>query len=53
VQQPWFTLRHLWYLSIGSVGLQAIFSLILVRREFRLRLKPADYFASPAYAAAK
>ncbi len=52
-RQPWFTLQHLWYLSIGSVGLQAIYSLILVRREFRLRLQASDYLGSPAYAEAK
>jgi putative MATE family efflux protein len=44
-QQPWFTLRHLWYLSVVSMGLQAIVSWSLVRREFRLRLhrEPAGF----------
>jgi putative MATE family efflux protein len=37
-QEAWFTLRQLWYLSITSLALQAIVSLILVRREFRQRL---------------
>lgn len=37
-RQPWFELRHLWYLSIASLALQALLSLMLVRREFRLRL---------------
>jgi putative MATE family efflux protein len=36
--QPNFALIHVWYLSVASVALQAIFSLWLVRREFRLRL---------------
>jgi len=35
---PHFELIQLWYVSIGSVALQAIFSLWLVRREFRLRV---------------
>jgi Na+-driven multidrug efflux pump len=36
--QPWFELRHLWYLSVASLALQAVTSLTLMRREFRLRL---------------
>ncbi len=36
--QPWFELRHLWYLSVASLALQALMSLLLMRREFRLRL---------------
>jgi putative MATE family efflux protein len=39
--QPNFALIHVWYLSVASVALQAIFSLWLVRREFRLRLPGA------------
>ena len=38
---PHFQLVQLWYVSIASVTLQAIFSLWLVRREFRLRLPSA------------
>jgi len=42
-RQPDFALIHVWYLSVASVALQAIFSLWLVRREFRLRLaEPAE-----------
>jgi putative MATE family efflux protein len=37
-RQPHFEMIHVWYLSVASVGLQAVFSLWLVRREFRLRL---------------
>ena len=36
--QPAFQLTQLWYVSVTSVTLQALFSLWLVRREFRLRL---------------
>jgi Na+-driven multidrug efflux pump len=39
--QPDFALINVWYLSVASVALQAIFSLWLVRREFRLRLPGA------------
>jgi Na+-driven multidrug efflux pump len=39
--QPNFQLIHVWYLSVASVALQAVFSLWLVRREFRLRLGTA------------
>jgi putative MATE family efflux protein len=48
-RQPWFTARHLWYLSVASLALQAVFSLLLLRREFRDRLptgpvtEPADH----------
>jgi putative MATE family efflux protein len=38
--QPSFQLYELWYVSVTSVALQALFSLWLVRREFRLRLPP-------------
>jgi putative MATE family efflux protein len=38
---PHFELIQVWYVSIGSVTIQAIFSFWLVRREFRLRLPPA------------
>ena len=36
--QPHFELIHVWYISVASIALQAILSLWLVRREFRLRL---------------
>jgi putative MATE family efflux protein len=35
---PHFELIQVWYVSVGSVTLQAIFSLWLVRREMKLRL---------------
>jgi putative MATE family efflux protein len=39
--QPWFAPRHLWYLSVASLALQAAVSLLLVRLEFRSRLESA------------
>jgi putative MATE family efflux protein len=47
--QPAFQLTQLWYVSVTSVTLQALFSLWLVRREFRLRLPAAA--AAPAQGA--
>jgi Na+-driven multidrug efflux pump len=43
-----FELVHLWYLSVGSMFLQAVVSFALVRREFGRRL---NFAASPAPAA--
>jgi putative MATE family efflux protein len=37
-RQPGFQLRHVWYLSVATVLLQAALSLLLLRRELRLRL---------------
>ena len=36
--QPGFRLVDLWHLSVVTVVLQALFSLLLLRREFRTRL---------------
>jgi putative MATE family efflux protein len=36
--QPWFQLHHLWHLSVATVSVQALTSLVLIRREFRRRL---------------
>jgi Na+-driven multidrug efflux pump len=36
---PTFELRWVWYLSVGTVVLQMCMSLLLLRREFRVRLK--------------
>jgi putative MATE family efflux protein len=41
--QPGFAMLQVWYLSVASVALQAVFSLWLVRREFRLRLASAPH----------
>lgn len=51
-RQPWFEIRHLWYLSVATVSLQALVSLCLVRLELRRRLnvgvtQPATH-AQPA-----
>ena len=45
--QPHFAMIQVWYLSVASVALQAVFSLWLVRREFRLRLVSAARSRSP------
>jgi putative MATE family efflux protein len=37
-QQPGFTLRWIWYLSVATVGIQMTMNLLLLRREFRRRL---------------
>jgi putative MATE family efflux protein len=36
--QPHFELIQLWYISVASIALQAVLSLWLVRREFKVRL---------------
>lgn len=36
--QPGFTIRHVWLLSVATVGIQLTVSLVLLRREFRRRL---------------
>jgi Na+-driven multidrug efflux pump len=46
---PGFRLSQLWWLSVGSVVLQMIAALLLLRREFRRRMPHA---AAPAVAAA-
>lgn len=38
---PGFTLRWVWYLSVAAIVLQLTLSLLLLRREFRLRLETA------------
>jgi Na+-driven multidrug efflux pump len=37
-RMPGFELRWLWYLTVASVTLQMLMNLLLLRREFRLRL---------------
>lgn len=39
---PGFELRWVWYLSVVSVTLQMLMNLLLLRREFRLRLGPLE-----------
>jgi len=45
---PGFQLHWIWYLSVGAVVLQLTLSLLLLRREFRLRL---NFGAAPAASA--
>lgn len=37
-RMPGFQIKHVWYLSLGSQMLQAIFNLLLLRRELRRKL---------------
>jgi Na+-driven multidrug efflux pump len=37
-RRPGFELRWVWYLSVASVLIQMCLNLLLLRREFRLRL---------------
>lgn len=38
-QQPGFEIVQVWYLSVATVGVQAVVSLLLMRRELRKRLQ--------------
>ncbi|HEX8584063.1 MAG TPA: MATE family efflux transporter [Allosphingosinicella sp.] len=40
-RQPGVELRHLWYLSVASVSIQALTSLALLHRQMRMKLQPA------------
>jgi len=53
-KMPGFSLSWIWYLSMGAVALQMVISLLLLRREFRLRLDvvPAAVTAQPEIASA-
>jgi putative MATE family efflux protein len=51
VRLPGFELRWIWYLSAGTILFQVIAVLLLLQREFRLRLGPDAAF-EPASAAA-
>jgi putative MATE family efflux protein len=41
-QTPGFTLRWIWYISVGAVGVQLAMNLWLLQREYRLRLNFAE-----------
>jgi putative MATE family efflux protein len=45
VRLPSFNLRWIWYLSAASIAFQLVLNLLLLRREFRLRLR---FDAAPA-----
>ena len=49
--RPWFELRHLWYISVATVALQALVIWWLLEGEFRGRSQTAAA-ASPAEAPA-
>ncbi len=51
-RQPWFELHHLWWLSVSSVLLQALFVLLLLRRELRRRAPLTPAVAMPVAFAA-
>jgi Na+-driven multidrug efflux pump len=44
-------LNTFWYLSVASVALQAVFSVLLLRREFRIKLAAPAASAEPAASA--
>jgi Na+-driven multidrug efflux pump len=44
-QRPGFRIEYVWYLSIGTVALQAVISLLLLRRELQRRLAPLTVVA--------
>lgn len=44
--QPSFRIENVWYISVASVTLQAVISLLLVRREFRRRMPPSGSTAT-------
>jgi Na+-driven multidrug efflux pump len=43
-----FELRWIWYLSVGAVALQMLLSLLLLRREFAIRMGDPVPLAAPA-----
>lgn len=46
--RPGFELRHIWYVSVASMCIQAVVSYLLLRREFRLKLGASPPMAAPA-----
>jgi putative MATE family efflux protein len=47
-RMPGFQLRWIWYLSAGTVAFQVIAVLLLLQREYRLRLGSASMFGAPS-----
>jgi putative MATE family efflux protein len=45
---PGFALRWIWYLSVATIGFQLVTVLVLLQREFRLRLATDAMFAPSA-----
>jgi putative MATE family efflux protein len=46
--QPWFTLNHIWFLSVATVVLQTIVSFVLVQKQMRVRLSALAAAPAPA-----
>ena len=46
--RPGFQIRHIWTLSVATVLLQVIVSLLLLRREFRRKLRPSEPALTPS-----
>lgn len=46
--QPWFELRHLWYVSVATVALQAAAAWWMLSMELRTRLDVSDTTGIPA-----
>jgi putative MATE family efflux protein len=46
--QPSFELKHVWYLSVGTVMLQTVVSLTLLQKQLRIRLSSLAPVAAPA-----
>jgi Na+-driven multidrug efflux pump len=48
--RPGFQLVHVWYVSLASMFIQAVLSLVLLRREFGRKLAPVAAPVAPAVA---
>jgi len=46
--QPWFSLNHVWFLSVATVVLQTIVSFVLVQKQMRVRLSALAAAPAPA-----
>jgi putative MATE family efflux protein len=46
--QPWFSLNHIWFLSVATVVLQTIVSFVLVQKQMRVRLNALTAAPAPA-----
>ncbi|HET7842815.1 MAG TPA: MATE family efflux transporter [Xanthomonadales bacterium] len=46
-RQPWFALRHVWLLSVGSIFVQLMLQMALLMRELRRKLGPIEATAVP------
>jgi putative MATE family efflux protein len=46
--QPWFQLKHVWFLSVATVVLQTVVSLLLLQKQLRTRLSSLAPLAPPA-----